>query len=308
VRISNNGYAAAPPTTARITPSSNLQPSVPQTVSVPALAPGDYFETTFTCSMPANPQSVWITATADINDQLPGDCYYPNNSYTAQVSVVSTLPDLAMLYLPYYVTYPSICQDNSFGVTIINYNCNPSGSAVLRTVVTRISDDAVWTVQNNIPALDRSQTANILFPDLFPDVFQSPGQYRIDHYIDYLGQVGESNESNNHSTHYFEVQNCFINLYPSCGLQSTSLKYYDGSEASYNIPVRVHNGGLAPLTDNFDVTVQVMNGNTVVQTISYTESADIEPWLTLSASSVSPVLIHVRLIINFELQLTRVIL
>ncbi|MEY4202669.1 MAG: hypothetical protein RL013_371, partial [Bacteroidota bacterium] len=277
VRVTNHGSAAAPATVARITPSSNLQPSVPHTVNVPALASGQYFETTITYTMPASPQTVWITATADVNNELPGDCYYPNNTGTIGIPVVSTLPDLLMWSQPGYVTYPNICQNNSFDVLVRNVNCNASGNAVLRTVVTRIADDAVWTVQNNIPVLEQHQTVQISFPDLFPDVFQSPGQYRIDHYIDYQGQVAESNESNNHSTHYFEVQNCFINLYPSCGIQSTTLKYYDGAESSYDIPVRVYNGGLAPLTDNFDVTVQVMNGNNTVQTISYTESADIAP-------------------------------
>ncbi|MFN4253893.1 MAG: MopE-related protein [Saprospiraceae bacterium] len=275
VRVTNNGTGAAGASTLKITPSSNLSPNAAVLVAVPALAGGGgFFETSVTYTVPTGTEYVSISAVADFFDAVPLECSNYNNSWTTAFYVQPDLPNLGVYNFGYPYT-GAICANNAFSVGLYNGSCVPADTSSLVTIVTETATGLTWTDVRPIPAFAAGGFNGATFPDLWPSVFPNTGQYRVDMYVDAFGSVTETDENNQFTT-YINIVNCEIDLVPDC--EQTRYNYVlglNGTEGTFNFPVRVHNYGLLAVTDDFQVKVDIMDGATAVATATYTETSNI---------------------------------
>lgn len=269
IRVRNTGCAPAASTNLQLKQTGG-SPALPNSIIVPALAPGEVFQYTLPSLVfsEAGNYNIWLKADATL---LVEESSEDNNELNIGVRVLPNLPDIT-IYDGTRGQY-SICNGaTTVGFTLTNTGGVAAGPFTAKVVVW-YAGQKIDSVENQLPGLGVGQFRNISFPYTYSAV----GTYTFEVQADIPlpgGVINETNETNNNRQFGVQVNSCPAPQ-PNLSLEAQNCQQLIGIPGrdpkpgeSMKLIAKVVNTGNAAITE--PIKVNFMVSGVATYTATYT--------------------------------------
>ncbi|RYZ47649.1 MAG: hypothetical protein EOP49_20765, partial [Sphingobacteriales bacterium] len=256
---------------------------LPTHISVPALAPGASFTTSFSNLVFNTPGSYSLCLLAD-KDNTEMECNENDNNHCRLIHVLPALPDI----YPYYGPGGNspVCTQSAPSFTLYNGGGIATGSFQCAIIVRKDTSvlDTLYHTVADIPNLQ-------FYTFTSPYVYPASGNYSLELLCDIpmpSGVVTETIETNNTGLYYVNMLECLPNL-TLLGCESFDVQPSDPvAGANITLLATIHNNGNAPVSGTIPVVFNLSGGSSYTGTYTGTIAPNQTAQVTVTASSVMP--------------------